>query len=121
MADGGVACGEIAQVRTEVRGADGARVDLVGFDDKGSERLLVELKFWAELTDKQPGAYLERLPAGAAVLLFVVPGTRVEYLWPEVLRRADEKYALSPAPARQGRLRSATLDDRGHASEASTR
>ena len=114
VAGGGVTCGQIAQVRTEVRGADGTRVDLVGFDAKGAERLLVEVKFWAELTEKQPNAYLGRLlPPGPAVLLFVVPGTRVEYLWPEVHRLADEKYKPLVPAQQDGRLRSARLAD-GH-------
>ena len=111
--DGGTAIDRITQVNTEVRGEDGERVDLVGFDDNGSERLLVELKFWAELTDKQPNTYLERLPQhGPAVLLFVVPQTREKYLWTELCRRAAEKYALVPSQEAVG-LRSTALASSG--------
>ena len=107
---GRAAIDRITQVRKEVRGEDGERVDLVGFDDNGSGRLLVELKFWAELTDKQPNTYLKRLPLhGPAVLLFVVPQTRVKFLWSEVRRRAAEKYLLAQAEE-AGRSRSAVLD-----------
>jgi len=111
VADGGVACGEITYVKTEVRRED-SRVDLVGFDAKGLERLLVEVKFWAELTDKQPNTYLKRLPsAGPGVLLFVVPGTRVEHLWTEVRQRASEKHDLPPIE--QGRRLSVALGEHG--------
>ena len=30
------------------------RLDVVGSDDHGSERVLIEVKFWAGLTDHQP-------------------------------------------------------------------
>lgn len=115
--DGGAAIDHITQVKTEVSGEDGERVDLVGFDDKGSKRVLVELKFWAELTDKQPNAYLKGLPAARpSVLLFVVPGTRVAHLWPEVRRRAAEKHSLtSLTPVLEAdRLRSAALNGSEH-------
>ena len=93
---GGADVGPITQVGTEVRGEKGERLDLVGSDEHGSERVLVEVKFWAGLTDNQPNTYLERLPADAnpAVLLFVAPEARLETLWTEVLRRADEKFNL---------------------------
>ena len=93
---GGADVGPITQVGTEVRGEKGERLDLVGSDEHGSERVLVEVKFWAGLTDNQPNTYLERLSADAnpAVLLFVAPEARLETLWTEVLRRADEKFNL---------------------------
>ena len=93
---GGADVGPITQVGTEVRGEKGERLDLVGSDEHGSERVLVEVKFWAGLTDNQPNTYLERLPANAnpTVLLFVAPEARLETLWTEVLRRADEKFNL---------------------------
>ena len=50
------------------------RPDLVGLDrTMGKECVLIEAKFWAGLTDRQPKAYLDRLDPGKA-LLFVAPG-----------------------------------------------
>ena len=51
----------------------------------GKIRLLVENKFWADLTGAQPVRYLEQLrPEKEDVisgLLFIVPGDRVEQMW----------------------------------------
>ena len=81
----------ISRVQTQVVGEGGSRPDLVGFDEGGDERLLIEAKFWASLTENQPGAYLDRLPkSGSSVLLFIAPGARVETLWTELLRRLNE-------------------------------
>ena len=63
----------IARVPTGVIGnRKDERLDLVVFDKRGSERVLIEVKFWAGLTSKQPEEYLERLPRNGdpAVLLF---------------------------------------------------
>ena len=74
------------------RARDGTIPDLVGMDEADKERVLIEVKFWADLTDKQPNAYLDRLPKnGAAVLLFLVPDDRVRRLWPELRKRAKPK------------------------------
>ena len=79
----------VVRVRTQVVGPDGTRPDLVGEDEDGKERVLVEVKFWADLTDNQPNAYLDRLPDdGPAVLLFLAPDERVKTLWPSLRRRA---------------------------------
>ena len=78
------------RVRTQVSGEDGSRPDLVGFDDEGEERLLIEAKFWAGLTDNQPNVYLDRLPAsGPSALLFIAPEARLESLWGELTKRVD--------------------------------
>ena len=79
-------------METEVIGEKNDRVDLVGFDEHGDESALIEVKFWAGLTDNQPVTYLERLRTDdkPAVLLFVAPRARLETLWPEVLRRAEK-------------------------------
>lgn len=85
---GGAVLPPIITVRTEVSGQVGEEVtipDLVGFDEKGSERLLIEAKFWAGLTGDQVNRYLRRLPAdGPAALLFLAPDARIETLWPEL-------------------------------------
>lgn len=83
----------IATVRTQVIHADGTRPDLVGFDDSGQERVLIEVKFWANLTDNQPNGYLNRLSDdGPVVLVFLVPEERVQSLWPQLRRRALREF-----------------------------
>ncbi len=92
LRDGGADVGALKEVATEVIGEQGERVDLVASDDGGSERVLMEVKFWAGLTDNQPHTYLKRLPIDGdpAVLLFVAPEQRLVTLWVEVRRRAEE-------------------------------
>ena len=81
----------VATVRTQAIGQHRSRPDLVGVDEGNVERLLIEAKFWAELTDLQPVAYLDRLPVdGPAVLLFVAPDERIGTLWPDLRRRAED-------------------------------
>ena len=83
---------EIVRVRTQESGEEGTRPDLSGLDQNGNERLLMEAKFWAGLTDNQPNAYLNRLPEDSpSVLLFIAPRVRIPALWPELQRRADKE------------------------------
>lgn len=62
----------------------------MGLDNQGEQRLVVEAKFWAGLTDHQPITYLGRLPKDGGVLLFVAPAARLDLLWGELLRRCEE-------------------------------
>jgi hypothetical protein len=71
---------------TQVGGDDGSRPDLVGFDRAGQAVVFIEAKFWAGLTDRQPVAYLDRLPSNGA-LLFVAPDRRLGLLGAELNRR----------------------------------
>lgn len=88
LRSGGAEVGTIAEVRTQVIGEDGARPDLVAFDEDGSEHVLIEAKFWAGLTENQPVTYLQRLPEWrTSALLFVAPHARRESLWAELKRR----------------------------------
>ena len=91
---GGATLPPIITVGTEVSGQVGEEVtrpDLVGFDEAGSERLLIEAKFWAGLTGDQVNRYLGRLPTdGPAALLFLAPEARMETLWPELRYRVEE-------------------------------
>ena len=91
LQDGGADVGQIAQVQTQASGDDRARPDLVGCDRDGKERVLIEAKFWASLTENQPNGYLRRLAEPRArrpcALLFVAPELRMNSLWAE-LRRA---------------------------------
>lgn len=88
---GGAGIGQVAQVRTQDAGDDGARPDLVGTDEDGEERVLIEAKFWAGLTSNQPRGYLERLASAPqpSALLFVAPAQRLDSLWPELCRLAE--------------------------------
>ena len=80
----------VATVRTQAIGPDGARPDLVGIDEGKVERLLIEAKFWAELTPNQPVAYIDRLPSDApSVVLFVTPDERICSLWHQLLQRLE--------------------------------
>ncbi|MDB5310199.1 MAG: hypothetical protein JWO38_4401 [Gemmataceae bacterium] len=71
---------------TQAADAGGAIPDLVGRDAAGVEAVIVEAKFWAGLTGRQPVAYLARLPVGG-LLVFVAPVLRFEGLWPELTAR----------------------------------
>ena len=84
--------GALTKVATEVIGEQDERLDLVASNAQGSERVLIEVKFWAGLTDNQPNTYLKRLPTDGdpAVLLFVAPEQRLVTLWVEIRRRAEE-------------------------------
>ena len=108
---GGIEVGSIGSVQTQVIGEEGERPDLVGFDDDGAERVLIEAKFWAGLTQNQPNHYLERLPQDRpAALLFVAPAARLETLWPELCRRAKIEYGKTADYSELGALRSAVVD-----------
>ncbi len=108
---GGAEIGSIYEVHTQVRDEDGATPDLAGYDQHGAERLLIEAKFWAGLTEKQPNSYLTRLlkvKEGTKALLFLVPAARLRTLWPEVRQLAAENYHLSPDTELEN-LRSAAI------------
>ena len=80
-------------VKTQVIKADGTRPDLVGFDETGAERVLIEVKFWAELTRNQPNGYINRLPDdGPAVVMFLAPEERIQSLWSQLKRRLDREF-----------------------------
>lgn len=75
---------------------DDARPDMWGFN--GSvPRVLIENKFWAGLTDKQPVHYLELLAKQIqqpTVLLVVVPAAREETTWRELHSRIKDVKVL---------------------------
>ena len=108
---GGADVPSLRKVATEVTGKQGERLDLVGFDQSNTERVLIEVKFWAGLTTNQPNTYLRRLPEDgkAAVLLIVAPEQRLETLWEEIRRRASSSFELGPDTTAEG-LRSVTVD-----------
>ena len=65
------------------------RPDISGFDEAGHERLIIEAKFWASLTENQPAEYLKRLNTDS-VLLFVCPNLRKTSLFPEIERKLND-------------------------------
>ena len=108
---GGADVAPLCGVATEVIGEQDERVDLVAVDEQGSERVLIEVKFWAGLTDNQPETYLDRLPRDGdpAVLLFVAPEQRLVTLWEEICRRAEVIWELGTDRGTEG-LRSVMVD-----------
>ena len=113
LREGGTAVGAIAGVRTQAIGAQGERPDLACLDNDGVERVLIEAKFWAGLTENQPNEYLKRLPIDKpAALLFVAPAARLETLWMELCRRADKPFT-EIGTTTPGDLRAAAVSDGG--------
>ena len=108
---GGADVAPLTRVATEVIGKKDERLDLVAFDEHGSERVLIEVKFWAGLTDNQPETYLDRLPRDGkpAVLLFVAPEQRLVTLWAEIRRRAEAVCELGADAGTEG-LESVVVD-----------
>ena len=113
----GVEVGSLTRFQTEVTGEEGERVDLVCYDEAGTERVLIEAKFWAGLTDNQPNTYLARLPEDThSALMFVAPAQRIETLRPELCRRAEEQHKLTVTSdtSASGELRGVSIDSDGH-------
>lgn len=80
----------VASFNTQVTYKDGSRPDMVGYDQQGGKRLLIESKFWATLLEGQASGYFDQLEdAGPAVLLFIAPTTRLEILWGEIRRQME--------------------------------
>jgi hypothetical protein len=90
---------QLATFRSQAGDDQGNIPDLIGLDATGAERLFIENKFWAGLTENQPAGYIERLPAdGGAVLLFVVPSKRLPILWAELASSAMNRGRDLPDP-----------------------
>jgi len=84
----------------QVGSAETGQPDVVGTDSQNRERLLIEAKFAAGLTDQQPNGYLKRLPADVdGLLLFVAPDVRRATLWVELLRAIPQLADPVPAPS----------------------
>ena len=95
LRDGGADVGLLGRVTAQATGEGGERPDLAAVDEHGTERLLIEAKFWAGLTENQPVRYLERLPGGEpSVLLVVGPESRRASLWAELRRPVEDAAGL---------------------------
>ena len=108
---GGNEIGTISHVRTQASDEEGAIPDLACFDQQGVESVLIEAKFWAGLTKRQPVAYLKRLsPNKPSALLFVAPDKRFEPLWAELRRRMEAEKEIDFMPEiSMANLRSAAV------------
>ena len=78
----------VKRVRVEVHYVSGngdlGRLDLVGYDELGEQRVIVEAKFGARLLEGQGSGYFCQLSVkGVSVLMFLVPEYRLDYLWSE--------------------------------------
>jgi len=60
---------------TQKTGENRERLDISGIDENGIEKIIIEAKFWASLTENQPSEYLKRLKENT-VLLFICPNLR---------------------------------------------
>ena len=97
--------GEIAPlVSVESQENADHRLDLVGFDARGTVRVILEPEFEALLPYGNMNSYLDRLsPEGPAVLLFIASEEQIEawyrYMWygslAGRLRKAGKKFTLS--------------------------
>ena len=99
--------------KTQAYSATHAIPDLVGLDSEGKERLIVEAKFWAGLTQNQPVTYLGRLGnASPGMVLFIAPGLRFEYLWEKLATISSGQAGTSLGPARTpSELRGAPVNE----------
>ncbi len=117
LKEGNSEVGPIDRVETWETGSEGEIPDLVCFDDKGEKQVLIEAKFWADLTKNQPNQYLRQLlqdrQDGPAALLFVAPRARLDLLWPELCERAKERFGLTSI-SNSGPVRSATIEIDSH-------
>ncbi len=72
--------------------------DIKLIDKQGECRVIVENKFWALLTSKQPCAYLNEVSKDGLVL-FVVPKSRRKSIWEQVCTRCEEVNGPIVAPS----------------------
>ena len=110
----GLDVGELTNAGTQVGDESLARPDLAVHDHERKERVLVEAKFWAGLTENQPNVYLARLPLDErpAVLLLVAPEARLETLWPELRRLIEHPFSWQPIDtSHDTEIKCALVDD----------
>ncbi|MYE08923.1 MAG: hypothetical protein F4Y05_04895 [Acidimicrobiaceae bacterium] len=112
LSDQDFAISRLTRFQTQVTYEDGSRPDMVGYDGENRKRLLVESKFWAALRDGQASRYFGQLEQpGPGLLLFIVPGSRIETLWPEIRRQMEtgEHSAQLQSEATLDRMRRARV------------
>ena len=86
----------VAEDAYQAEGGSG-RIDFVAYDASEERRIVGEAKFDAAISPGQGGGYLHQLSkSGDAVLMFVVPDYRIDYLWGEVRRDVESTGAGQP-------------------------
>ncbi len=75
---------------TELSTKNNGRPDVTGKDINGNKKVIVEGKFWANLTNNQPVNYLKELGTDGR-LLFLVPDKRIESLRLDIKNRLNGK------------------------------
>lgn len=75
---------------TELSTTANGRPDVTGLEKNGQKTIIIEGKFWANLTPNQPNNYLRELAKGGK-LLFLSPDKRLSSLEVEVGKRLQEK------------------------------
>ena len=111
---------DLTSFETQVTYEDGSRPDMVGYDQEGGKRLLVESKFWATLLEGQASSYFDQLAkSGQGVLLFIAPATRLEILWEEIRRQMESgsnglklETVETPSQIRRSRVMGSDYEDK---------
>lgn len=75
---------------TELATKSNGRPDVTGLDINGNKKIIIEGKFWANLTDNQPINYLKELNKNGK-LLFLVPEKRKTSLKSEINKRINDE------------------------------
>ena len=77
----------ITELSTQANG----RPDVTGLDSSGNRKIIIEGKFWANLTDNQPNNYIKELAHNGRIL-FLSPDKRVVSLKVEIEKRLNDKF-----------------------------
>ena len=75
---------------TELSTKSNGRPDICGLDASGRRTVIIEGKFWANLTSNQPGNYLEEL-ADDGKLIFLAPDRRLDSLRASIHERLGQE------------------------------
>lgn len=87
----GLSLAPVQRYETQVQQAQNQRPDIVGYSETNQQILLIENKFWADLTVNQPVAYINVLASNEpGLVLFVCPSTRIDLLWAYLLDRVKK-------------------------------
>jgi hypothetical protein len=73
---------------TEMSTTSNGRPDVTGLDKNGEKAIIIEGKFWANLTENQPNNYLKELSNGGKIL-FLAPDKRLTSLNLEIIKRLN--------------------------------
>ena len=102
----GVSLKDCVKFETQVTAEDQSRPDFVGYDQDNEKRVIGEAKFWAALGEGQCKAYFKQLStSGPAVLLFIVPDSRIDRLWSDAIEdvaKGEDGEEVAPNDAPPG-------------------